>query len=564
MAKDRQIIALDELKEQAKRARQPYDKDALLNLAFYLDYQYVEWNSVDAGIREIPRPPKARNTPRPVSNKIMHFVLKQHASAMEAKPAPDVLPATDDPQDISTASVSLAYLRWLNEPTAADIYTEVSDCSMWALASSEGFLKWTWDAKNNRPDCMSCSPLEIYLDPYAKKFKNNRYFIHEQFMDVQQVEAIYGKKVKPTTASRAEIAKAAILRDMGMSPVLSGAVVNEIWVKPGADARWPDGLFAAWSNNEWLIAPQAFPYKHGRLPLTQIGAIPRPGSQHFTCTVKYLRSPQMELNKYHAQRITVREKFSNPKWWIPSELELESDPDDSPAQILRGTGASQGLAPAILQPTTFPENSDGDWITEEMRDVAGQHETSQGRVPGRVEAARAIEMLKQSDDSHLSVLQDTMTTALSDGYWQCLMLAKQYSKEETIVQTYSREGLPEVRRFKSETIKPGMRVRVTMGTGLANTRAARQDAAMNLWQNGVIRDPEVMADLMDIPVGRLTPQKAYDVRLARNENLAMAQQEDIEGKPGQAIRPNSWDDHAIHVREHNNFRKTAEYEGLDP
>lgn len=172
-------------------------------------------------------------------------------------------------------------------------------------------------------------------------------------------------------------------------------------------------------------------------------------------------------------------------------------------------------------------------------------------------------MLKQSDDSHLHNMQDTMTTALSDGYWQCLMLAKQYSSEDIIVQTYSREGLPEVRRFKAEQIKPGMRVRVTMGTGLANTRAARQDAAMNLWQNGVIRDPEVMADLMDIPVGRLTPQKAYDVRTARNENLAMAQQTDVEGNPGQAIKPNSWDDHAIHIREHNNYRKTSEYENLD-
>ncbi len=271
----------------------------------------------------------------------------------------------------------------------------------------------------------------------------------------------------------------------------------------------------------------------------------------------------MELNKYHAQRITVREKFSNPKWWVPLELELEEMPNDNPAQILRGA-ASSGLKPEIIQPTVFPENTDGDWIAEEMRDVAGQHETSQGRVPGRVEAARAIEMLKQSDDSHLAHLQDTIANALSMGYWQLLMLTKQYATAEVVVQTYSREGLPEVKRFMAADFKEGMRVNVRMGTGLANTRAAKQDQAMLLWQNGIIRDPEVMADIMDIPVGTLTPQKVYDVRIARNENMAMAEGIDIDGNPGEAIKPNSWDDHAIHLREHNNYRKTTEYLNLEP
>jgi hypothetical protein len=28
---------------------------------------------------------------------------------------------------------------------------------------------------------------------------------------------------------------------------------------------------------------------------------------------------------------------------------------------------------------------------------------------------------------------------------------------------------------------------------------------------------------------------------------------------GTAITPNSWDDHQIHLREHNNYRKTSEY-----
>lgn len=74
---------------------------------------------------------------------------------------------------------------------------------------------------------------------------------------------------------------------------------------------------------------------------------------------------------------------------------------------------------------------------------------------------------------------------------------------------------------------------------------------MTMWQNGILTDPEIMAELLEIPVGTLTPTRAHDIRLARNENYVMA--------GGEAVVPNSWDDHEIHLREHNNFRKTSEF-----
>jgi hypothetical protein len=549
----------EQIKAAAAKARAPFDKDVLLNLAFFLDQQYVEWVADANMIRQIPRKANEENMPRPVANKITHFVVQQHASALRDKPTVDVLPATEDPGDINIASVSLAYLKYLSEPQVADFDGELSNATWWALFG-EGYLKWTYNELQNRPDVMSVSPLDLYTDPYAVQFKNARYLIHSQFMDVEQVEEIYGKKVQKEDMSKADVEKAALLREMGQASVLDGAAVNELWVRP--TKRNPKGLFVVWAGKDFLVEPQQFPYAHGRLPFTQLGAIPRPGAPHFTSSVKYLRSPQMELNKYHAQRLMVREKFSNPKWWIPTDLELEADPNDSTGQILRGHSQGGTLKPEIIQPTTFPENTDGDWIREEMRDVAGQHEVSHGQVPGRVEAARAIAQLKDIDDEHLHELHRTMKLSISEGFWQMLMLTKQYVSDDVIVQTYSKEGLPEVKKFKSADIKPGMRVSVTMDTGLARNRTARQDQAMMMWEKGIIRDPEVMAELMQIPVGNLTPQRVYDVRLARNENLTMASGKDQDGRDGTAVTPNSWDEHDIHLREHNNFRKTAEYEQL--
>src|SRR5262249_36471644 len=159
--------------------------------------------------------------------------------------------------------------------------------------------------------------------------------------------------------------------------------------------------------------------------------------------------------------IMIREAFANPKWWIPSELELNAMPDGSPRQVLSGHSEGGTLEPKILTPSFMADNGDGEGIVDEMQDIVGLPEVRQGQVPGRVEAAQAIDMLRQSDTSRLAELNRTINAAIAQGGWQALMLAKQYVPAEQIVQTYSRDGLPEAKRFKAEDIKPGLRVRVT-------------------------------------------------------------------------------------------------------
>jgi hypothetical protein len=544
---------LESLKHVAQQARAPFDQDMLLNLAFFMDRQYTEWVPDTQLLRTIPRDKRLRNTPRPVANKIMHFAMQEHSQVLQNRPVPDVLPSSDQPLDISTADVADAYLRYICDPTQADFDEELSDASFWALIAGEGFLKWTYDADKDQPTVDSVCPLDLYIDPFATKFGNARYIIHESFMDVNDVKQTYNVEVQ---GSKADATKTALLQEMGYTPVLEGAVVNELWIKPGSPQH-PDGLFVVWSGKDILVEPAKFPYRHGQIPFTQIGSIPRLKTPHYTCAVKYLRNPQMELNKYHAQKLSTREAFANPKWWIPTELELEADPDDSVRQILRGNSNGGTMAPQILQGELMQDSDDGTWIKEEMMDVVGLHEVSQAQVPGRVEAAKAIELLKESDTSRLEEMERTIKKSITIGFWQMLMLAKQYVSEEKMVQTYSPEGYPEVRRFKSDDLNPGMRIRVTMGTGLSRSRAARQEYAMLLWQNQVVTDPEIFAQIVDIPVETVAPQRAYDIRLARNENLEIAS-----GDEGIALTPNSWDAHDVHIREHNNYRKTNEFRNL--
>ncbi len=550
---------LERLFERSRRARLPFDRNILLNTAFFLNWQYVEWHPETSQIRQVPRPKdstgKAINVPRPVSNKIQHFVLQEHSMALNTRPTADVLPASSDPMAISNANVLLAYLNWLASEQVADFDGVLAMATLWALASGEGWIKWTWDPTidtghgKGRGDISAPNPLDVYPDPYAQSLDRARYLFHRQFMDVDQVYDIYGQKVQPQQVAADDPNRAQLMTQMGMANVLEGAPVTELWMKP--NRRFPRGMFAVWSGKTVLVPPGDFPYDHKQLPFTIIGSVPRPGQLHYTSAVETMRPEQQELNNYHAQTILLQRFFSNPKWWIPEELQLQKMPNDSPNQILRGNGTS-GLKPEIIQPGISPNmDAMGQWLRNEMMDTVGVHEVSQAQVPGRVEAAAAIELLKESDNGRLAELTRTIKKAIAVGFYQQARLVRQFGTPETIFATYSRDGFPEVKQLWTTQIDPGIQVRVTMQGGIGQSRAAREDRWMTMWSAGVITDPHVMAELMDVPISTIAPDSAFDIRQQRNENLTMA--------TGRFVRPQSWENHEIHLRELNNYRKTAEY-----
>lgn len=557
---------LEALKTAAAQARRPFEKDWWLNIAFFLGEQYVEWAADDVTLRRAPQPsdPKRRR-PRPVINKINHFVLQQHAFALEARPTADVLPADDGVQAISDASVAKSAADWLADPQVANFGSALSEATLWALVCGPAFLYWIWDDKLKRPDIIPLSPFDVLPDPYATRFRRSRYAILQRFLDPEQVYDAYGVEVKTDQVEQADVTKTALLRQMGSAPVLRGVTVNELWQLP--TRRHPRGRYIVWAGRQRLVDLDHFPYEHKHLPFTMLGTIPRPGTLWYDSSIKYLREPQMELNQYHAQRIQVRKNFANAKWLIADELEMKEDPDDSPDQILRYT-ASSGLKPEILQGAAMADNGEGDWIGQEMMNVVGLHEVSQAQVPGRVEAAKAIEMLKEADSSRLAELNETTKASIAEGFWQSLQLMRQYMPADKLLQTYTPEGLPEVRKFKKEAIDPAQRVLVTTGTGLGRSRAAREDRVFKLIEAGLMTDPIRIAQILEVPVPHLVDATLYDTRLARNENYQIAEgvteEEDGTSTKGTPIMPNSWDNHDVHIREHNNFRKTVEFQLLDP
>jgi len=552
------------LREAARHARMPYERDWWLNVAFTYDEQYTEWSNKIENIRRIPRDTlpdgSPDNKPRPVANKIKHFVQQQHAFMKELRPIPEVEPTTEDMIAESDAQVALGYCTWAASAGVTDFPRTLSRAEWWAIVAGTAWLKWGWDGVHGVPSINYADPFSVFLDPYAEDWQQVRWLIHSKYMDKEAVYDAYGVELQGK-GEKQDSTRAALLREMGNAPAVEGYTVNEIWMKP--NRRRPGGLFGAWCGQETLIAAQDVPYDELRnarqLPFTPIGVVPGLNTPYYGSDVKTMRPLQMELNKTHAQELMMADNFAALWWWIPFEAELESgkmSPTSARDQILRGTGA-EGVKPEILSPPAMPQTDRKEWIVAEMKDAVGIHDSSSGQVEGRLESAKAIEEVKSGDALRLAELSDTVAWAIETGFTQITWLAKQYETEKKMVTIYSEEGIPQVREFKAREVDPGIRFKVSMGNGLGHTKSGRQEALYNLWDRGLLQDDPVrMLKLLDVGGPLPLTSDARDIMLARGENFDMAN--------GKAVVPNSWDNHPIHIKEHNDFRKTVQFKLLSP
>lgn len=545
------LSKLEGMFEKAAKARQPLDVEWVLDAAFYCGQHYTEYNTKAGRFQEIPRKHAKDESPRPVANKIYSLTMDSYASARSHDPAVELLPTNADAMEIANARVGQAWLDHIASPTQAGWATRRDQALFWTSLCGEGWLKWTIDAEAKRPKIEACSPLEIYPDPTPASYLDCRWIIHSRGMDPEDVYDIFGIELEAAELDPQDVLKQKILREIGMVNGTPTVTVKELWELPCR--RYPKGRHVIWTKGR-LLLDEDFPYKHKMLPFTQIGHSPIPGTLHFTSGTRAARPLNMELNLYHAQKIIARQKFANFKWFIDAALNLNEDPDDSDAQVLRGdTQAGRLSPPQILQAQQWADSQDGVWINEEMQNAVGLHDASMGQAPGRVDSASGIEQLQEADKGRLSEIESTLKVAVARGFSMMISLAKQYVRDEQVVPVFSAKGTPQVQRFLTEQFPDEPLMKVVMGGGLPKNRAARRTEVISMWSAGLLGDnPQRALQMLDYPTDMNMTGEEQDEMEAMAENLLMLQ--------GTPVTPKPWQNHELHRRIHNEARKSAEFQ----
>lgn len=587
--------------QKSKDAKQWRVRQWYTNIAFERGKQYVAWDSTKSALSQLPRGDK--NLPRITINKVRPIVRTEIAKLTSQKPSAVCLPASNDVEDVFAATAATQIWDSLYDRLGVgkEMRKVARDISVLGL----GYMKVYWDAGKydewSDEDGDICidhiSPFNVFVpDLSIEDNKNQPYVLHVYTKTIEWLKMTYGdlipKDMKPTVVAATEIAdisSALDIRENNSKP--DASLVIEAWVKPGTTNLLPKGGYIVVVDEVIVEASiDGFPSGYKEYPIIKFDHIPS-GQYYPACVIDDIIPLQREINRTRSQRIQAKNMMAKPQvYYREGSLSVN--------KITTAPGQYIGVRPGFEYPASAPMPQLPPYVSEELQsldtdleNISGQHEVSRGGTPPGVEAATAIAYLQERDDSYLAPTFASIEEGLSSVAKLALTLAAEYWTGERTVKVAGDNNGFSAEMFRGADIAKGTDIKIEAGSALPTSKAAKQALIMDMMRLGLV-PPEDGLELLDVAtLSRYTDNRGTrpDELRAQRENIMFKslgemqvmqhyqkwQQGVQEGNPamfnaesGMPLKPpsvipvNKWDNHAVHIQEHDNFRKSPAYELL--
>ncbi len=540
--------------DDAFRHTRDSTKEYHLNHAYLEGYQWMEWNPIELRVQGLPedddRIQATMNHMRANVRTIVSQLTQRELSF-------EVPPSAYDDATIRAAKVSETLLADLRHQHDWEVLREGHIKS--ALKGGTAAIAVDWDPKNKTTVETVLGIPEFVIEPGARDAETARWWIKLQLLPPEEVQSMFPEHfdLEPPmadgkTGQRSEYEYRE--RDVPLTRVLT------YYERP--NPLCPEGKICVEVNKKLLqeVKEWPFPWSH-RLNL----AVARESlieSEALGSTVlSDARSPQTALNAAWSgflehMREASTHRLAVDENWVDAIDSL----NDRAGGVIYGPKAKVG-APEYLKAPPIPTGLlDGiHMLKAEIDNLLGVHDVSRGQAPANIESGYGLSILAEKDASPVGRLIKETARAWSRVGWMVLELhqAEATTEREASIPT---GGVPAVRKWKGKDIMGQTRATVPLEAIIPRSQAAQQAWADNAVQMGLIspEDPLAVmryAKLADMPDHRgIINAVLPDAAKATRENEAVVLDE--------VPLPANFDDHAVHIEIHNEFRKTIQYELL--
>ncbi len=595
---------------EMKSARSHTERQWYINLAFYYGKQNVVYrqnpNLVYGSNGALYVPPAPYWRVRAVFNYTKPVVRREMAKLNSSRPSVNVLPASTEDRDIFAAQAGEEiWESTYRRKVLADTFRRAT---FWSQTCGTGFVKTNWnpelsdDVSGVVGDFEFCpeTPFHVFVPNLREEdLEQQPFLIHAQMKDLDYVKILLND---PSFNSADALKSEQILDDTWVNLVGANlkrdqkqVLVLECWIKPGRLEMMPEGgQFTVVGSRIMPGGTRGWPYSHGMYPFAKISHIPS-GKFYADSTINDLIPIQKEFNRTRSQIIEAKNRMAKPQLLAEQGSIDPSKITTEPGQVILYKTGFNPPTPIPLSnlPSYVPQELDR--LVNDFNEISGQHEVSRGQAPSGVTAATAISYLQEQDDTMLSFTFASFEEAIEKTAKMTLALANQYWTEERIVKIVGPSGSFDAKAFKGSDLRDNSDVRVEAGSALPSSKAATQAFLMDLMNAGHI-DPQKGLELMQIgSLNKLYETVHLDIRQAQRENLKLAvitpedeqmnqqqAQMDFQQNPDDYFEPsdpmspnrvpvaakplvpvNSWDNHAVHIQVHNDYRKSQAFDQAD-
>lgn len=552
--------------------RRPFERSWLISLAFLDGKQYSFFNATAHMVQQLKLVP---GRVRVVDNKLLPRWKRLVADWIKTEPEMSVVPQTMEEEDILAAKLGDKVLKWFWQTNR--MKTKQRTLAGWVFATGNGFLDDRWNRKlgpvtvdekgdvvyAGDVDCGVWSPFEI-LVPFEGMGNTDLHcfpwLIKMKWRDLDYLKGNYKRGAEVVAEERpGSVVNLGSLFGAGGQNTkrVDGAMLYELYVQPCAE--WPKGKFIAAANGI-VLEEENFPYNE--YSVEHFKAIDVPGVFWGKAEMEEAIGLQRTWNRTLSSMEEFNRTMAKGKWLIPRGSDMEADPDDTHGQKLYYT-AKLGQKPELLSlkglPTSVVEVLSA--TSAALDDLFHQHEISRGTNKSDIRSGEMVALLREQDAHGAIPAHAIFEEALERVMARVLRRMQEGYEEQRMLSIVGRDDEIEVFAFKGADLRNNTDVKVKKQSSLPDSRIAREARILEKYSQGLYGDPRdpsvrrhVLQMLDEAPAKILFSTEKKDEALAKWENKLLMQ--------GVGVVANDYDNPAIHLEEHENQRKSLDFQKL--
>lgn len=483
-----------------------------------------------------------------------------------------IQPNTMEQNDVRAAKVGSAAVEYTNEE--GKFNQKIKTAKWWSVVIGNIYWKEWWNEnlsgrikkddgetveEPGECDYGWVSAFNCRPDPLAKTRAGWRWFIEGNEVPKSSVEQEFELEdgILPIESRDSE--------DAAMQKKTEDEIAEEpksirieCWERPSP--KYPRGRFLVVAGN-WLLYDGENPAPRHQIPYWQCPGVLDVLNQPNPIGITRLAIPmQRQFNKQNSEIDEHNSTFG-----IKGMIPFGSMRPHDEKSYKRGGVEYVTYNPRMGTPhyQNTPAISDTvmshrDFVAGEMEHVTSIRKISLAEWQKGVRGSGVLfERLKGQDERILMPIVQDWDDMLKEPIKYRLELIQKHYTIERLIKTVGKNKRTSITEFKGAQLRDNRDVRSSSGIELFTTKKAKEDIIMAFVEKGFIQEPRKALELLDMDKGleEYMEDEFVDERQAHRHLELMKNKDDY-------IEASDDDNHDVHFRVFNNFRKSEEFDSL--
>jgi hypothetical protein len=350
----------------------------------------------------------------------------------------------------------------------------------------------------------------VWVDPTVSNFEDARYFIARIPMDVDEIEARYGKRVTPD-ASSSEAKPALQMTKTKDERPKNVRDVYCLYHRPSPSL--PKGAYVKWIEgpNE-ILASGDWQEPFSQLNLVKFPGIERPGSVYDDPRITQARPVQEELNN-KVSKVAMHMNLTLKPQMMAQVGSLRQRLTDEPGAVFEWAG---NIAPEWRPIPSIPSHTFAyiESLQARLGRIFNQMPTERSALPARTDSGQLVELVQEAVADQIAPEIIRMEWSLAQAGQLMAAYAQEFYTETRSLKIAGPGGSVKSEKFRNVDLAGGFSFHPEAGSGLPRTRAGRVQQLREMVEMGAATIQDIVPYL---PIAGL---KTVESRLQSDEDFA--------------------------------------------